>query len=77
MHASTLFINVIILNKTGIRCFDSPQGPKQLGNGFSGTLRGQATRHNRKIHDFVRIWRGFALLTLFNGEIGGGLLTLR
>ena len=76
MHSSTLFVNLIILNKIRIGCFDSPQGPKQLGNGFSGTLRGRATCHNRKMHDFGRFWRGFALLRVLKGEIGGGFLRL-
>jgi len=76
MHSSTLFVNVIILNITGIGCFDSPQGPKQLGNGFSGTLRGRATCHNREMHDFVRFWRGFVCLRVFKGEIGDELLRL-
>ena len=68
MHSSTLFVNVIILNITGIGYFDSPQGPKQLGNGFSGTLRGRVTCHNRKMHGFVRFWRGFACFRVVKGE---------
>jgi len=67
---------VIILNILGIGCFDGPQGPKQLGNGFSGALRGQATCHKRKMRDFVRFWRGFACLRVFKGEIGDELLRL-
>ena len=76
MHSSTLFIKVIILNINGIGCFDSPRGPKQCGNGFSGTPRYQATCHNRKMHVFVRFWRGFACFRVFKGEIGDELLSL-
>ncbi len=74
MHSRTLFVNLIILIIIGIGCFDNPQGPKQLENG-SGTLRGRATCHNREMHDFVRFWRGFALLRVFRGEICGELLS--
>jgi len=73
----TLFVNFIILNILGIGWFDSPQGPNQSGNGYSGTLRGQATCHNRRKYDFVGIWRGVALLRVFKGEIGGEFLRLR
>jgi len=43
MLSCTLFVDIIILNTIGIGWVDSPQGPKELGNGYSGTLKGQAT----------------------------------
>ncbi len=76
MLSCTLFVDIIILNTIGIGWVDSPQGPKELGNGYSGTLKGQATCHNRKMYDFVGIWRSFALLKIFKGEIGGEFLRL-
>ncbi len=72
----TLFADIIKLNTTGIGWVDSPQGPKELGNGYSGTLKGQATCHNRKMHDFVGIWRSLALLKGFEGEFGVEFLRL-
>ncbi len=51
MLSCTLFVNFNILNVIGIGWFDSPQGPKQPGSGYSGTLRGQAACHNRKMYD--------------------------
>jgi hypothetical protein len=74
MLSCTLFVNCIILNIIGIGWFDSPQGPTQPGNGYSGTLRGQATCHRREMYDFVGLWRGFALLRVFKGETGGEFL---
>lgn len=79
MQSSTLFVNLIILNTMGTGWFYSPRIPKQLGNGFNGTRRGQATCHKRKMPDFqkfVRFGRGFELLRVFKGEIGDRFLKL-